>query len=146
MRSRRASRVVPPGHWPWRVATATAAVVAVVIAAASAGGCATDPPPRPAQIDPSNPGAPESTPLEVGGGAPPVKPPESTPVEVGGGAPPVMPHQSSSSAPTGGEGADAGAHESPQHRPVHQHGAHDEATPPRQPPAHQHEHGGGGAP
>ena len=130
MRSKRASRVAPPGRWPWRAATATAAVVAGAIAAASAGGCATDPPPRPAQIDPSNPGAPESRPLEVGGGPPPV----------------MMPLEVSTPAPAGDEGADAGAHESPRHPPEHQHGEHEEATPPRQPPAHQHEHGGGGAP
>jgi len=34
---------------------------------ALAASCATEPPPRAARLDPANPGAPESTPLEVSG-------------------------------------------------------------------------------
>src|SRR5438034_1114547 len=65
MRSKRHSKAKATAAWSWR-----AAAVAGAIAAASGGGCATDPPPRPAQIDPSNPGAPESRPLEVRSDAP----------------------------------------------------------------------------
>ena len=37
-------------------------------------GCATEPPPRPAQLDPSNPSAPESAPLTAGQLAEPSSP------------------------------------------------------------------------
>jgi len=47
-------------------------------AALLASSCATEPPPRPAQLDPANPGALESRPLETS--APePVTPLEATP-------------------------------------------------------------------
>jgi hypothetical protein len=38
----------------------------LVVAVGMAVACATDPPPRPTRLDPSNPGGPESTPLTAG--------------------------------------------------------------------------------
>src|SRR3954468_22385606 len=121
MRSRRGSRAGAAARWSWRAAMVTGALAAV-----SGSGCATDPPPRPAQIDPSNPGAPESRPLEVAAG-----PPVEVSPEVRSGAPP----------PDGG--IDDGAR--PQAQPEQEHQGQqpqqEKAPPPQQHPEHHHEPG-----
>jgi hypothetical protein len=90
-------------------------------AAALASSCATEPPPRPAQLDPANPAGPESRPLEtsaVMAVPPPAPPREMAPAE----APPAE-------APPADE--HAGHHPAPAAPAAHE---------------HQHEHGAGGSP
>jgi hypothetical protein len=48
--------------------------VLLAVAVAMAAACATEPPPRPTQVDPSNPSAPESAPLTAGALAQPSSP------------------------------------------------------------------------
>jgi hypothetical protein len=126
MRSRRDCGAMGARPWSWRAATA-----AGVIAAVSGAGCATDPPPRPAQIDPSNAGAPESTPLDIGSGVPVVMP-----AEVRSPAPPAD-----------GSADDLGRDAAP---PGQGHQGHEQApedaSPQRPHPEHHHEPAGGGAP
>ncbi|SRR5258708_2273777 len=82
--------------------------------------CATEPPPRPAQFDPANPGAAESKPLEV-----------SSPASLD----PVS---------SKGETGDAGPN-NPDQQAAHQHPEKKPAPPPESKP-HGHQHGPGGSP
>jgi len=53
----------------------------LAVAVAAIAACATEPPPRPTQLDPSSPSAPESAPLYAGSLSQPLVPkaPESKP-------------------------------------------------------------------
>jgi len=74
-----------------------ACLLAAAALVAMTAACATEPPPRPTQLDPSSPNAPESAPLTAGSLAPP-----STPT-----APPQP------VSPTPEKGPDAGAPANP---------------------------------
>jgi hypothetical protein len=52
---------------PPRLCTSVPVLTRIVIAGAAllASSCATEPPPKPAHLDPANPSAPESRPLET---------------------------------------------------------------------------------
>lgn len=67
----------------------------LTVALVAGAACATEPPPRPVQLDPSNPSAPESAPLSSGALAPapsaPAPPPASS-----------EPHEKTEAAPDGG--------------------------------------------
>lgn len=106
---------------PPRLCRAVPLLTRAVIAGAAllASSCATEPPPRPAQLDPANPGALESRPLETSA-------PE-----------PVTPLEATPSHPKEGEEGEEGKEgkEGKKGKPDHQHQ-----------PEHQHEHGAGGAP
>lgn len=75
-------------------------ISSLLVAAALIAGadCATEPPPRPVQLDPSSPSAPESAPLSAGSLAPtpsPAAPPPAPPEE----------HEKSETAPDAGVAA-----------------------------------------
>ena len=131
---------------------------------AMAPACATEPPPRPAQIDPANPASPESRPLEVSQ-SPPAPEEEAHATKTPSSPAPNVADEHATHQSLGV--ASSGAHSTAQQEvaPIYQCPMHPEVVsekpgvcpkcgmrlerkmpPPKPGKAHDHNHGGGASP